>query len=85
MPLSDGRRGGKLVARARVSTGSLRGTGRAVRRAAASDGAGEGVALLDRPPASGPAQKKAAMSPTVFSRATFPLTRLPQTKIHRAV
>ena len=42
MPLRVCRRGGTLAARARVSVGSLRGAGRAVHRAAASDGTGEG-------------------------------------------
>ena len=37
------RRGGTRAARARVSVGSLASAGRAVRRAAASDGAGEGT------------------------------------------
>ena len=43
VPLRVCRRGGTLAARARVSAGLLRGGGRAVRRVAASDGAGEGA------------------------------------------
>ena len=42
------------------------------------------LALPDRPPASGPAQKKATVSPAVFPQAKLPRTRLPQTKIRRA-
>ena len=43
VPLRVCQRGGTLAVRARVSAGSLRGAGLVVRRAAASDGAGEGA------------------------------------------
>ena len=42
------------------------------------------LTLPGRPPASGPAQKKATMSSAVSPRVMFPRTRLPQTKIRRA-
>ena len=43
------------------------------------------LALPDCLPASGPVQKKVTMIPTVFPRAKVPRTRLPQTKIRRAI
>ena len=43
VPLRVCRCGGTLAARARANEGSQRGAGRAVRRAAVADGAGEGA------------------------------------------
>ena len=89
MPLRVCRRDGTLAARARESTDVLRGAGRAVRAQLllmAPERAPErALMLLDPPPASDPAQKKATMSPAMFPRETFPRTRLPQAKIRRAV